>query len=237
MAKITSVEPQKKNLHRFNIFLDGVFAFGADEDLVVERRLVVGKEIGAEDLEKILFEAEVGKLMEKVYGQLNVRARSEREIRDYLKRVSFKRKIKGDEEISEMVLGATLDRARSKGLVNDLEFAKAWVEARRKSKNKGVVALKQELFQKGISREIVEEVMSSEFRVQSEEGAAEKALEGKLRVWKNLTVMEFRKKGLEFLMRKGFEYSVAKGVVEKIAKRDYNKGEVSEESEGYNDDF
>ena len=57
MPKITSVEPQKKNLRRFNVYLDGEFAFGADEDLVVNKRLVVGKEISKEDLEKILFEA------------------------------------------------------------------------------------------------------------------------------------------------------------------------------------
>ena len=43
MSKITSVEPQKKNPKRFSIFLDGEFAFGADEDLVVDKRLVVAK--------------------------------------------------------------------------------------------------------------------------------------------------------------------------------------------------
>ena len=54
MSKITSVVPQKKNPQRFNIFLDGEFALGADEDLVVNRRLVVGKIIPSEDLEKFL---------------------------------------------------------------------------------------------------------------------------------------------------------------------------------------
>ena len=53
MPKITSVEPQKKNLRRFNVYLDGEFAFGADEDLVVNRRLVIGKIITPEDMEKI----------------------------------------------------------------------------------------------------------------------------------------------------------------------------------------
>lgn len=236
MAKITSVEPQKKNLKRFNIFLDGQFAFGADEDLVVERRLVVGKEIPHEDLDKLLSEAEVGKLMERVYGLLNVRMRSEKEIRDYLKRLSFKRKLKGDEDISEIVIDTTVSKAKGKGLINDGEFAKAWVEARRKSKKKGKIALKQELFQKGIARDIVDEVMSSGFITGGEEAAAEEALQKKMKVWKGIPKMEFRKKAGEFLMRKGFEYSLVKSVVEKYLKRDYNNIS-SEDSEEIYDDF
>ena len=102
--KITSVEPQKNNPRRYNVFLDGQFAFGADEDLVVERRLVIGKEIEENDLEKIFSEAEVGKLVEKVYGLLNIRYRSEKEIRDYMRNLSFKRKLKDKEELSEVII-------------------------------------------------------------------------------------------------------------------------------------
>lgn len=39
--KIAQVKQQKKNPRRYNIFLGGVFAFRADEDLAVERRIVV----------------------------------------------------------------------------------------------------------------------------------------------------------------------------------------------------
>jgi len=213
--KITSVEPQKKNPRRFNVFLDGSFAFGSDEDLIVEYRLVPGKIINPEDLEKLLGEAEVGKLVEKVYGLLNVRYRSEREIRDYLKRLSFKRKIKDQDELSEVVVEALIEKLKKRDLINDLRFAKEWVDARRKSKKKGINALKSELFQKGIGREIVEEVLSSEAdEGQDEESLAKEALERKLRVWKNLPEMEFKQKALQFLMRKGFNYDLAKQVVE-----------------------
>ena len=91
--KITQVEPQKSK-GRFNIFLDGQFAFGADEDLVVDNRLVIGKEIAQEDLGKILQEAEVGKLMERMYRLFNIRQRSEKEILDYHLKESLKVKRK-----------------------------------------------------------------------------------------------------------------------------------------------
>jgi len=219
MSKITEVVPQKKNPHRFNIFLDGEFAFGADEDLVVEYRLVLGKIIEQGLLEKLLFEAEVGKLMERIYRLFSVRARSEREVYDYLKNLSFKRKIKGKEVISDTVAVFLIEKLKRKGLINDMEFAKAWAEARRKTRQKGTRAIKAELFQKGIDKEIIEEVVSRESLV-SEEELAKLALEKKMRVWKNLDPQKLRQKAIEFLLRKGFEYDLVKGIIEKLREKE-----------------
>lgn len=219
MPKITSVEPQKKNPKRFNVFLDGEFAFGADEDLIVSYRLIPGKVILKEELDKLIYEAEVGKLMERMYGLFSVRQRSEKEVRIYLKNLSFKRKIKDREEISDITIDLLIERLKQKGLIDDLEFAKAWVEARRKSKQKGERALKAELFQKGIDREIIEEVVRLQVAGYSEEELARQALEKKLKSWKNLPPLEFKKKAYEFLMRKGFDYSVVKSAVENILKK------------------
>lgn len=217
MFQITSVEPQKKNQRRYNIFLDGKFAFGADEDLVVNFRLIPGKQISQEDLDKLLFEAEVGKLMERMYGLFSIRIRSEKEIRDYLKNLSFKRKIKDQEELSQMVVDLLIDRLKQKDLLNDLEWAKAWVESRRRSKQKGINALKFELIQKGIAKDIIEVVLGEELRFAnnelSEEELAKQALEKKMRLWKNLPPQEFQKKSYEYLARKGFDYSVIKKVI------------------------
>lgn len=218
--KVTLVEPQKKNPRRFNIFLDGVFAFGADEDTVVKFRLVVGKEIDPADLDKILLETEIGKLMTRMYLLLNVRARSEKEIRDYLRNLNFKRKVKEQEEISEVVTEGLVQNLKNKGLLNDEEFARSWVESRRRSKQKGKNILKAELFQKGISREIIDEVLGEETEGEkSEEGLATQALEKKARVWKNLPEMEFKKKATEFLVRRGFDYSVAKDVIDNFLQK------------------
>lgn len=213
MAKVTSVEPQKKNPKRFNIFLDGEFAFGADEDLVVNRRLVVGKEILPEDLQKILFEAEVGKLMERMYRWFSIRQHSEKEVKDYFRVKNVELRVKKKEEISQLVIDATIETLKKKGMVNDLEFAKAWAEARRKSKQKGIKAIKAELFQKGIDKEIIEEVVRQQATGSSEEELARQALEKKMKYWKNLPPLEFKKKAFEYLMRKGFEYEVAKKVI------------------------
>lgn len=218
--KITSVEPQKKNTNRYNIFLDGQFAFGADEDLVVDKRLIVGKEIKPDDLQLLIEEAELGKLMERLYGLLGRRQRSEKEIRDYLRIKNHESRIKGKQEVSELVIGQLVDKLKRKGLIDDLEFARAWVQSR--SKKKGMVALKSELFQKGIAREIIEEVIGSGFMVHSQEQTAKKLLEKRIERWKNLPEIEIKQKSLRFLMSRGFEYDIAKEVLENVLKEDYN---------------
>lgn len=216
--KITQVEPQKKNPHRFNIFIDGEFAFGADEDLVVNRRLVVGKIILPDELDKILFEAEVGKLMERMYGWFSIRQHSEKEVRDYFRTKNFKLKIKKEEPISDLAVEALIENLKEKKLINDLEFARAWTEARRKSKQKGIRVIKAELYQKGIDKEIIEEALSVRGEGESEEELAKQALEKKMKAWKNLEFKKLRQKATEFLLRRGFEYEVSKDVVEKAVK-------------------
>ena len=222
MPKITSVERQKKNPKRFNIFIDGVFSFGADGDLIVDHRLGVGKELLEEQIDKLLFEVEVGKLMERMYRLFNIRQRSEKEVRDYIRNLSFKRKVKDQDEISQKALELLIQKLKQKRMLDDLEFAKSWVFSRRKNKNKGKIALKQELFQKGIDREIIEEAISLYSSALSEEQLAQQALEKKLKPWKNLTGLGFKKKAYGLLLRKGFEYPIVKDVVEKELKKSYN---------------
>ena len=118
------------------------------------------------------------------------------------------------------MIEALVEKLKQKGMINDLEFAKAWVEARRRSKQKGERVLKMELFQKGINREIVEEALrlvSTRSGQISEEDLAKFALEKKMKSWKNLEPLEFRKKATEFLLRRGFEYKVVKEVISKLS--------------------
>lgn len=219
MSKITSVEPQKKNPKRFNIFLDGLFAFGADEDLVVEKRLILGKSLDAADVEQLLFEAEVGKLMERMYRLFNIRQRSEKEIRDYLKNLSFKRKIKEMEEISIQATELLISRLKQKGFINDLEFAHSWFESR--NKKKGIQVIKAELYKKGINKEIIEEVVSHQASATRQKEVAERLLETRWLRFKNLSILEKKKKAYEFLLRRGFDIDLVKEAVEKLLEKEY----------------
>lgn len=211
MPKVTSVEPQKKNPKRFNVFLDGEFAFGADEDLVVSHRLIPGKIITENDLNYLIEEAEVGKLMERMYGLFSIRQRSEKEIRTYLNNLSFKRKLKDEEEVSDITINLLVEKLKQKKLINDLEFARAWVEARIRSRKKGINVLKQELIKKGIDKDIIEEVLED---IPDQQNLAKLSLQKKIKKWRNLPEREFKNKAISYLIRQGFKFSVAKEAVE-----------------------
>lgn len=241
MPKVTSVEPQQKKTGRFNVFLDGQFGFGADEDTIVNYRLVPGKVLTPEELEKVLFETVAGKLMEKMYRWFGIRQRSEKEVKGYFRiknqesrfaSEARRVRIKGKEEVSDLVIDLVIERLKQKGMINDEEFAKAWVEARRRSKQKGKMALRAELLQKGVDKEIIDKVISSprppsgageageHITGDSEENLAQEALQKKMRLWNNLPELERKKKAIGFLLRKGFEYQTIKQVVEKFFQKE-----------------
>ena len=78
---------------------------------------------------------------------------------------------------------------------------------------------KQQAKQKGHEKKLVKGGKGGERIVSvgpSEEELARQALEKKMKFWKNLPVLEFKKKAFEFLMRKGFEYEVVKDVLDKF---------------------
>lgn len=179
------------------------------------------------------------KLLQKLYRLFSIRQRSEKEVRDYFKiknKQSFpspnserkKLKIKNKSIIPDEIIDQLINDFKQKNFINDLEFAKAWVESR--SQKLGLRVIKQELFQKGVDREIIEEVISEQVTIYSEQQTAEKILEKKMRVWKNLppselsekSLRDLKKKAYDFLLRRGFDYEVVKDVIEKFIKRDYN---------------
>lgn len=145
-------------------------------------------------------EPQVEKLIERMYRLWNIRPRSEKEVRDYFKRLS----------ISSFIIDTIVERLKQLKLLSDEEFAKAWVESR--SKKRGMQIIKKELFQKGISKEIIEKVINLEL-AKSQEQIAEKLLQKRLH---RLT----KKKAYDFLLRRGFEYELVRGIIEKLIKKD-----------------
>ncbi len=144
-------------------------------------------------------------LMEKMYRWFGIRQHSEKEVRDYFRRKTF----------SQLVVDAVVEILKKKEMIDDMAFAKAWTEARRRSKQKGIRAIKAELFQKGITKETIEEVTRVESQESSEEELAMLALEKKMRTWRNLDPQKFKQKAFEYLSRKGFEYEIIKNILDK----------------------
>ena len=72
--------------------------------------------------------------------------------------------------------------------------------------------VKAELFKKGISKEIIDEVLDKE----TEDQLAVKFLEKKKALLKRMDVAEFKAKMAQVLVRRGFSWEIAKKAVDII---------------------
>jgi len=222
MPEVTAIEPQKKKPDRFNIFVDGEFRFGLDAETLVKSGLKIGQEISRKKIEKLVFENEIKKLMEKALRFLSFRPRSEREVRDHLRKkfpISIDsrncrlRTFKFQISVSQIV-DNVLDRLKHLGYVDDLEFARWWIEQRQTHSPRGARLIRSELFQKGVAQEIIDKVLPED-----EEGEVEQALktaQKKLRSYQKLDPREFKQKMGQYLARKGFDWEVVRETLNRL---------------------
>ena len=96
-------------------------------------------------------------------------------------------------------------------LVGDLKFAKWWIEQRQQFRPRSIRQLMSELYQKGIDRKIITEVL---MEVEVDETQIAKDLVKKNeRKWKGLPDEDKKRKMSEFLGRKGFSWEVIKEII------------------------
>ncbi len=201
MKKITAIEIQKKNPNRVNIYLDDQFAFGISR--IVAAWLSVGQTLSDEKIAALQAEDAREVAMQKALRFLGYRARSLQEVRANLEK----------HEIPEAVIDATLKRLQENGLLNDQEFAQAWVENRNTFRPRSRRALSIELRRKGLDNEIVQKVLDENV---NEDALALEAARKYVRKVQGLDWQDFRQKLGGFLGRRGFSYDVIAPVTRMI---------------------
>jgi len=101
-------------------------------------------------------------------------------------------------------------------LLDDREFARYWVDNRARFNPRGLRGLRHELRQKGISRDIIDDVLTT-FDVHA---AAERVAEAGARRLSRAEPRDFRRKLQAYMARRGFSYGVIKPLVqEKLEQR------------------
>ncbi len=138
------------------------------------------------------------------YRLFSVRPRSEKELRQRLSGKGFG--------------GATackvISLLKEKNIIDDLRFARLWVESRMRAKPKGDMALRTELRQKGIAAAVIEKVLSE--RCPGEGDACRLLAEKKMAALEKLPKEKARKKLFDFLARRGFNFDSVKDVVREM---------------------
>lgn len=220
---VTKLSPQKKK-GRFNVFLDGKYAFALLEDDLVKEGLKIGQEIGETRFNELKFKGQLGLWFIKILNFLSFRPRSEKEIVTKLKEFAYKDK-ELDKSIKDELIEAVVQKTRRLKLLDDEAFARWYVEGRQNSvKPMGRQRIKSELLSKGVTKDLIDRVLKSDSA--SEESLAYKTAEKKLSSLKATHLREFKTKLSTYLIRRGFSWDAVSRVVDTIAKRKYNRSEL-----------
>lgn len=189
--KITNLKSGVKNPNRVNVFVDDKYSFSLDLTQVVDFKLKIGQEITPEKLAELKSASDFGKLYQRTLEWALIRPRSVRETRDYLRRKDCSK-----------FSNAIISRLQEKGYLNDETFAKYYVENRFVKKGISKKRLRLELIKKGISQDIIDEVLNA----RNDETEIKKVIAKKRAKYDD-------DKLISYLVRQGFDYQLAQTLV------------------------
>ena len=199
---VTRIERQKRHPRRVNVYLDGAFAFGLDEEVLVRHGLRKGDSLDQETHQALLGAEEYSSARQIALRYLSYRLRSEREIRMKL----------AEQEYAPEIIERVMEKLRTAGMADDRRFAAAFVHDARMRKPAGARLLRQQLLVKGVPREIVEAVIGESADRQEEQKAALEAARTMLKKYrasrKRSDAALHRQRLAQFLTRRGFGWDV-----------------------------
>ncbi|EKD47769.1 MAG: hypothetical protein ACD_65C00295G0002 [uncultured bacterium] len=187
MPQITRLVAGKKNPSRVNIYVDGLFTLALSLDEVVKQGLSKGVELSPERIQSLKAFDDAEKVYAKVLNFLSFRPRSIKEVRDRLREYQVK-----DPDQQDSLINRLID----KGYLDDLAFARWFVNSRNSFRPRSALQLSAELAQKGISRDLIKMVITPEI----DHSALRKLIHKK-------SALYDRPHLVAYLARHGFSYS------------------------------
>lgn len=203
--KITALKMQVRDKDRVNVFIDGKYRFSLDITQVAELGIKNGAKYTEEELIELENESQFGKLYTRSLEYALIRPRSQREMRDYLYRKTRDSRTKtGDikKGVSKELTERVFNRLFEKGYIDDMKFASFWVENRNVRKGSSMRKLQMELRGKGVDVAIVEQVLASTDRADTDE--LQKIIAKKASRYDDV------QKLTAYLVRQGFRYDDVK---------------------------
>jgi len=200
MRAITRLVQGKKNPNRVNVYLDGEFVLALSIDEVGKRGLKKGLELSEEQIEELISNDTNDKAYGKILNYISYRPRTTKEVRDRLKQYEVE-----DRETEDQLI----KRLAEKGYLDDVAFARWFIESRNVHRPRSHRMLAQELMLKGVNKEDIALAMDS---ANGEETSILKVLNKKLGEHRHLESVE-RQNILGYLGRQGYSWELIKEVV------------------------
>lgn len=201
--KITAIEQQKKNTRRYSLFLDGEFALGIDEGVLLKAGLGTGDTISQDGVDQLRTEDERFRAREAAFRLLKYRQRSEAEMRGRLGEKGFQPAVI-EEVIQDLLAGEYLD---------DTEFATLFAEDLLTRKNIGPLRLRAELTKKQVPDRIINTTIERMYQKYSERELARQAASKKMATLRRVDKETAYRRLTGYLARRGFHWDVINEVI------------------------
>jgi len=202
--EITAIKAQKRNRQRVNIYLDGEFAFGLSR--FVAGWLETGRKLSEADIKRLQEQDTYEVAFQKALQYISHRPRSIEETRRRLSKKGF----------SDEVVETTLEKLLDKNYLDDLDFARQWIENRNEFRPRSDRLLAHELRLKGVADKDITQALEK-FGGDQDELAYFAGI-NKAKKCRQETKFDFQKKVGGFLSRRGFHYGIVKPTVERLWK-------------------
>lgn len=141
--RITDVRTTKRG--RVALYVEGEFLLSMHPDVFAVSGLSVGSEVDTESLETLSAEAELKKAKEKALNLLSYKEYTTKQLTDRLKRHT-------DEESAEQAVA----RMEELGLLDDDDYAERFARDLSERKKFGILRIRQEMRQRGLTNEQIE---------------------------------------------------------------------------------
>ncbi|HSW79593.1 MAG TPA: RecX family transcriptional regulator [Candidatus Saccharimonadales bacterium] len=193
--KITEIKAQVKTAGRFSIFVDDKYAFSLSDTALLEQKLYIGQELDDKQLKDLKQASDDDKAFGLVLRYASMRPHSEWEIRSYMQR----------KKVTPALADKLLNKLTNLNLVDDISFAKSWVESRRLLRPTSKRKLQQELRAKRVGDDAINQALAED---EADEQDVLRALIAKKRARypDDLKLMQY-------LARQGFKYDDIKSAL------------------------
>lgn len=197
--RVTDVVKNKHN-DKYSVFIDGDFAFSLSMSDILFFKLDIGNEISEKTYTYINNEVVLIKAKNRAVSFLGASKKTEKAVYDKLKECGYA------EEISMQVI----DDLKKYGYINDLDYARSYIEDRLRLNPKGKYVLKMELKQKGVQDKTIDRAIDE---AEIDECYYIKQLILKKRIDVYDMDDKENKKLYDFLMRRGYSYGIIKETI------------------------
>jgi regulatory protein len=210
MPVITKIVEQKRSPNRRNIYIDGRFAFGVNENIIAKLGLCIGQDLSSQRITQI----EAGEVRQECFDQAMQFLRRRLHSRSELSRKLMK------QEYGEPVVKSVLDKLQQLGYVDDERFAKTKALSAAEHKHHGRRRAFVELRRAGVSGDVADRALDSVYDTTDTVALArELALKQAPRLRK-LDPLVAKRRLVGMLQRRGFDYDAIKPVIDEVLGKD-----------------